>query len=86
MWAVLFVGVVIIVVTILFFTGNIPNTPPWVKKQVDVDNLSLDDLTSSCPKMERITEKLGEPIKYRQLFSESEGQKLDNIYRACSIR
>ena len=72
-----------IVIIILYFTGNLPNTPPWVIKQVDVDSLSLDDLNSSCPKMEKITEKLGEPSKYRELFSESEREKLEAIRRAC---
>jgi hypothetical protein len=83
MWLAFVVGVVIIGVTILFFTGNLPNTDPWVKKQVGVDSLSLDDLSSSCPRMERITEKLGEPSKYMQLFSEPEVRKLESIHRGC---
>ena len=83
MWLAFVVGVVIIGVTILYFTGNIPNTAPWVKKQVDVDSLSLDDLSSSCPRMEKITEKLGEPSKYMQLFSDFERRKLESIYRGC---
>ena len=89
MWFAFAIGavfIVAIVVTILFFTGNLPNTDPWVKKQIDVDSLSLDDLSSSCPKMEKIREKFGDLAKtkkFDQLFSESERLKLESIYRAC---
>jgi len=89
MWFAFAIGavfIVAIVVTILFFTGNLPNTDPWVKKQIDVDSLSLDDLSSSCPKMEKIREKFGDLAKtkkFDQLFSESERLKLEYIHRGC---
>ena len=83
MWALLFVGAVIVII-ILYFTGNLPNTAPWVKKQIDVDSLSLDDLSSSCPRMERIREKFDKlSFSQQRLFSETEGRKMEAVYRAC---
>ena len=74
----------------LYGFGFVPGTGRYIKKKYDMDKFSFDDLEGSCKMFDDSGVQMenyftfGGMKQFRDLFSESEREKMENFYDLCT--